>query len=123
MKKHYRHEDNCLNCGTILQGHFCHNCGQENLEIKEGFGHVMTHTILDYLHFDHQFFGTIKPLLFKPGFLTVEYMTGRRVRYLHPIKTYIFISVVYFLLLFQSGHEAVKINENTKPANTAKTTD
>jgi hypothetical protein len=37
-------------------------------------------------------------------------MAGRRVQYLHPIKTYIFISVVYFLLLFQSGHEAVKIS-------------
>src|SRR6202789_2641617 len=115
MKKHYRHENNCLNCGTILQGNFCHNCGQENLEIKEGFGHMMNHAISDYFHFDHQFFHTIKPLLFKPGYLTVEYIAGRRVQYLHPIKTYIFISVVYFLLLFQSGHEAVKISTKVAP--------
>jgi len=110
MKKHYRHENNCLNCGTILQGNFCHVCGQENLEIKESFGHVMNHAVSDYFHFDEQFFQTLKPLLFKPGFLTNEYMAGRRVRYLHPIKMYIFISVVYFLLLFQSSHEPVKVN-------------
>jgi hypothetical protein len=123
VKKHYRHENNCLNCGTILQGNFCHVCGQENLEIKEGFSHVMNHAVSDYFHFDHQFFHTIKPLLFKPGYLTVEYMAGRRMQYLHPIKTYIFISVIYFLLLFQSGHEVVKVTDHTKQVKSGKATD
>ncbi|WP_295674842.1 DUF3667 domain-containing protein [uncultured Mucilaginibacter sp.] len=109
MKKHYRHENNCLNCGTILEGKYCHNCGQENLEIKESFGHMMNHAISDYFHFDHQFFHTLKPLLFKPGFLTNEYMAGRRVQYLHPVKMYIFISLVYFLLLFQTKSDVVQI--------------
>jgi len=111
MKKHYRHENNCLNCGTILEGKFCHNCGQENLEIKESFGHMMNHAISDYFHFDHQFFHTLKPLLFKPGYLTNEYMAGRRVQYLHPIKMYIFISIVYFLMFFQEKNGLVQVQE------------
>ena len=124
MKKHYRKENDCLNCGTILEGHYCHNCGQENLQIRESFGHMMNHAISDYFHFDHQFFHTLKPLLFKPGYLTNEYMAGRRAQYLHPVKMYIFISVVYFLLLFQSSHETVTTtNANgKKPAETQKTT-
>ena len=118
MKKHYRHENNCLNCGTTLEGQFCHNCGQENLEIKESFGHMMNHAISDYFHFDEKFFHTLKPLFFKPGLLTNEYMAGRRVQYLHPIKMYIFISLVYFLLFFQSGHQMVKVNTTVgKPAD------
>ena len=120
MKKHYRHENDCLNCGTILEGKFCHNCGQENLQIKESFGHMMNHAISDYFHFDQKFFHTLKPLLFKPGYLTNEYMAGRRVQYLHPIKMYIFISIVYFLLLFQSGHEPVKVNLNSKKTTNAQ---
>ncbi|HEY2581993.1 MAG TPA: DUF3667 domain-containing protein [Mucilaginibacter sp.] len=112
MKKHYRHENNCLNCGTTLEGKFCHNCGQENLEIKESFGHMMNHAISDYFHFDHQFFHTLKPLFFKPGFLTNEYMAGRCVQYLHPVKMYIFISIVYFLVLFQSGHQIVSVHDS-----------
>src|ERR1700739_2006188 len=100
MKKHYRKENNCLNCGAALQGHYCHVCGQENLVIKESFGHMMNHAVSDYFHFDHQFLSTLRPLLFKPGFLTNEYLAGRRARYLHPVKMYIFISVVYFLLAF-----------------------
>jgi hypothetical protein len=124
MKKHYRAENDCLNCGTTLEGKFCHNCGQENLHIKENFGHMMNHAISDYFHFDHQFFHTLKPLLFKPGYLTNEYMAGRRVQYLHPIKMYIFISVVYFLLYFKTGHEIVKVNEtNEDPVKTQKSID
>ncbi len=112
MKKHYRKENNCANCGAELQGKFCHTCGQENLELKENFGHMMTHAISDYFHFDHQFFHTIRPLFLKPGKLTMEYMAGRRVQYLHPVKMYIFISLVYFLLLFKSSHKEEKTNNN-----------
>ena len=115
MKKHYRHENDCLNCGTMLEGKYCHNCGQENLQVKESFGHMMDHAISDYFHFDHQFFHTMKPMLFKPGFLTNEYLAGRRAQYLHPIKMYIFISVVYFLLAFQQTGQTV--NETHKDLN------
>jgi hypothetical protein len=120
MKKHYRKENDCLNCGTILEGHFCHHCGQENLEMKESFGHMMRHAISDYFHFDDQFFSTLKPLLFKPGKLTVEYNMGHRVSYLHPVKMYIFISVIYFLLLFQTNFEPVKVNDNSDSMVTKK---
>jgi len=124
MKKHYRKENDCLNCGTILQGHYCHNCGQENLELKENFFHMMEHAVSDYFHFDHLFFHTLKPLLFKPGKLTVEYMAGRRAQYLHPVKMYIFISIVYFLLLFQTGHETVtQVQPGAKPFSVAKIVD
>jgi hypothetical protein len=109
MKKHYRKENDCLNCGAILQGKYCHVCGQENLQIKESFGHMMNHAVSDYFHFDHQFFHTLKPLFLKPGMLTNEYMAGRRAQYLHPVKMYIFISLVYFLLLFQQKNQPVKI--------------
>lgn len=111
MKKHYRHENDCANCGADLQGKFCHVCGQENLELRENFGHMMNHAISDYFHFDHQFFNTLKPLLLKPGKLTMEYMAGKRVSYLHPVKMYIFISLIYFLVLFQSGFKPVKVTQ------------
>lgn len=123
MKKHYRHETDCLNCGAELHGHFCHVCGQENLEMKETFGHMMSHAISDYFHFDYQFFHTLKPLLFKPGKLTTEYMTGHRAAYLHPVKMYIFISIVYFLLLFQNSGEAPKEVQKGKPVTSAHVID
>ena len=118
MKKHYRHENDCLNCGTQLQGKYCHSCGQENLQIKESFGHMITHAVGDYFHFDHQFFHTLKPLFLSPGKLTNEYMAGKRVQYLHPVKMYIFISLVYFVLLFSnSGHGDERVKHDKKSAS------
>jgi len=116
MKKHYRHEDNCLNCGTTLSGKYCHNCGQENLEIKESFVHMVNHAVSDYFHFDHQFFHTLRPLLFKPGKLTNEYLAGKRAQYLHPIKLYIFVSLVFFLLFLRNHKEETKVDAKSKKA-------
>jgi len=95
-----RKEKDCLNCGTIVQGHYCQECGQENIEPKETFWHMVTHFFYDITHFDGSFFVTIKDLLFKPGFLTKEYMKGRRKTYLHPIRMYVFTSAVFFLVFY-----------------------
>jgi hypothetical protein len=75
-------------------------CGQENIEPKESFWHLVTHFVYDITHFDGKFFSTVKYLLLKPGFLSGEYITGRRSRYLNPIKMYVFISAFFFLFFF-----------------------
>lgn len=111
MKKHYRTENNCLNCGYTFNGHFCNNCGQENLELKEDFGHLMAHAVGDYFHFDEKFFHTLKPLFFSPGKLTVDYMAGKRTQYLHPVRMYIFISLLYFVLLFSNNGEENRVEQ------------
>ncbi len=95
-----RKQKDCLNCGTMVQGKYCQNCGQENVEPKETFWHMVTHFFYDITHFDSNFFHTIHHLVFKPGFLSREYMAGRRVQYLHPIKMYVFTSAIFFLLFF-----------------------
>ncbi|HEY0900025.1 MAG TPA: DUF3667 domain-containing protein [Sphingobacteriaceae bacterium] len=118
--KHYRAEKNCLNCGEEVEKNYCSNCGQENLELKEPFWHFIGHSISHYFHFDSKFFHTLKPLLTEPGRLTLEYLAGRRMTFLHPVSMYIFVSIVYFLVvppLSQSDEE----NEE-KPARTEKVT-
>ncbi|MDB5190633.1 MAG: hypothetical protein JWQ96_196 [Segetibacter sp.] len=83
-----------------MYGKFCHICGQENVEIKETFWHLVTHFVYDITHFDGKFFSTVKALLFKPGFLSYEYMLGRRTNYLNPIKMYVFTSAFFFIFFF-----------------------
>lgn len=95
-----RHEKICLNCNAELHGHYCHVCGQENKEPKDSFGHLFTHFVSDIFHFDGKFFSTAKFLLVKPGFLSLEYMRGRRASYLDPIRMYIFVSAIFFLVYF-----------------------
>jgi len=81
-------------------GRYCHVCGQENIEPKETVWHLITHFFNDITHFDGKFFTTLKDLLFKPGFLSKQYMIGRRASYLNPIRMYVFTSAIFFLIFF-----------------------
>lgn len=95
-----RIERNCLNCGTDVVGKYCHICGQENIEPKETTWHLLVHLFEDLTHFDGKFFTSMKDLIWKPGFLSLEYMKGRRARYLNPIRMYLFTSFIFFLVFF-----------------------
>ena len=116
-----RKEANCLNCGATVQGRYCHVCGQENTEPKESFWHMVTHFFYDITHFDGSFFTTLKDLLFKPGFLSKEYMLGRRKRYLHPVRMYVFTSAVFFLVFFSLFHVSESSTTTEKQKDKLKT--
>ncbi|MBB6612805.1 DUF3667 domain-containing protein [Pontibacter sp. Tf4] len=98
MKKHYRSENDCLNCGNTVPDKFCTNCGQENLQLHESFLHLMLHSVGHYFHVESKFFNSLVPLFTKPGFLTKEYFAGRRASYLNPFSMYISISILFFFL-------------------------
>lgn len=95
-----------MNCGTEVPERYCTHCGQENAVPHESFGHLVKHFIGDVLHYDSQFLTTLKYLLFRPGRLTKEYMAGKRVSYVNPIKLYIFISFLFFLVFASLNHGA-----------------
>lgn len=109
----------CLNCQASIHGRFCHICGQENIEPKESFWHLVTHFVYDITHFDGKFFNTLTYLLFKPGYLSHEYLKGRRADYLHPIRMYVFTSAVFFLIFFSMNkdEELVRLNETQPTAD------
>ncbi|ASW75701.1 hypothetical protein IQ37_01365 [Chryseobacterium piperi] len=93
-----REEKNCLNCGHIVEERFCPHCGQENIQPRQPFYYLFTHFIEDFTHYDGQFWKTIKYLLFQPGKLTKEYLSGKRQFYVAPVKLYIFISFITFFV-------------------------
>jgi hypothetical protein len=100
-----RKENDCLNCGHYVDERFCTHCGQENTEVKEPALRMIIHTIADYFHFEHKFFSTLKPLLFKPGFLSKAYISGKRESYIYPIRLYIFISILFFIVILSDKNK------------------
>jgi hypothetical protein len=117
-----RKERDCLNCGSFVQGRYCHMCGQENVVPKETFWHMVIHFFYDITHFDSKFFESIKFLVFKPGFLSRQYMLGRRASYLHPVKMYVFTSAIFFLLffsLFKPSTNFTDVNKELTPKQRA----
>jgi hypothetical protein len=95
-----RKEKVCLNCSADLHGLYCHRCGQQNVEPKESVWGLITHFFYDITHFDGKFFSTLKYLAIRPGFLSAEYIKGRRASYLNPIRMYIFTSALFFIIFF-----------------------
>jgi hypothetical protein len=101
----------CRNCGAELAQpvpRFCGQCGQETA--------VQPPTVAEFLH---QFGGnyvategalwrTLGLLLLRPGWLTREYLSGRRRRYVLPLRLYLTISLIALLALRWSslGHVA-----------------
>ena len=95
-----RSEKICLNCEIPLHGKYCHRCGQENREPKESVWQLINHFFQDITHFDGKFFSTLRLLVARPGFLSKEYIKGRRSRYLNPVRMYVFTSALFFLIFF-----------------------
>jgi len=99
----------CLNCGTSLSGQYCGNCGQRARSrlislwglIREAFG--------DLLELDSRLWQTLGPLLVRPGKLTRDYLLGRRARFMPPFRTYLVLSVVFFLVAFFDPREEFNV--------------
>ena len=89
----------CANCGAALQGRFCAICGQKARSARLSI-HDFAHDAWEELaHVDSKIFQTLRLLLFKPGALTLEFLRGRRVRYVSPLRLYLTCSVLFFALV------------------------
>jgi len=97
---HNKEEIVCPNCGTQAFGNYCYECGQQTHLHKDTLWGMILHFFEHYFHYDNKFWKTIKTLLFKPGELTLAYWRQQRMRYISPVSLYIFISAVYFGLVF-----------------------
>ena len=105
--------DKCQNCDHPLEdgANFCPNCGQKALPDYLSVRYFISEFLNNYFSFDSKFVNTIKPLLFKPAFLSLEFIEGRRIRYINPVQLFIFISFLYFLVdsifLFKEDPEEI----------------
>lgn len=75
-------------------------CGQENILTHQSFWSLAKHFVFDILHFDGKFFHTLGYLFSRPGFVAKQYVEGKRVSYLDPIRMYLFTSALFFLIFF-----------------------
>jgi len=89
----------CASCGHAVDGVYCSRCGEEVLDpSKLTLRHFLTHTVVhELLNFDGKIWRTLRLLLFRPGFLAIEYSAGRRRPYVNPLRVLIVTLVVYVL--------------------------
>jgi len=86
----------CENCGAELSGKYCAQCGQPAIDYRRSFRHVIVDVLDSFLNWDSKFFATIGLLIVKPWRLTNEFLAGKRVRYLNPLRLYLLASILFF---------------------------
>jgi len=117
----------CANCGAPMHGPYCYACGQPEKGMIRQLASVM-HDVLDTVfNIDSRVFRSLGPLYFRPGYLTLEYFAGRRVRYVTPFRLFFFLCIVAFFAIqvaLNLGDEKFTWNHggiNGGDVNTAQT--
>lgn len=109
----------CLNCNAVASGNFCQNCGQEthlhNASAREFLHEFIGH----YVALEGKLWGTLGRLLFRPGALTNEYVAGRRVRFVQPLRLYLTLSILFFALLKLGNSVNIPVIDDAPPAASA----
>ena len=104
----------CQNCDTTFEGNYCPNCGQQLKEFQKPFKFLLVDLAGNIFSFDTRLLRSLKSLIIKPGFFALEYIKGRRMRYVPPLRLYVFISFLFFLLFSIFINRNIVISEETK---------
>jgi len=89
----------CHNCGADAPLNYCPNCGQETqIALPSAFA-FLRDAAGRYIRFDGRMWRSLVALLFRPGFLTREYLAGRRRRYVRAARLFVALSIVFFFVL------------------------
>jgi len=103
----------CENCGAALHGPFCSHCGQHAKTPIVSFREFAGDALNNLFSVDSRVWRTVLPLFFRPGALTCDYIAGRRGRYLPPFRTYLVLSLLFFIIaaVFGVGVDITVNNE------------
>lgn len=91
--------DVCLNCGKPVDDKFCASCGQKDQTVKRPLPSLLSEISHAVFELDSKAYRTVFFLFTKPGYLTREYIEGRRVSYTPPLRLFLVLSILLFFLI------------------------
>jgi hypothetical protein len=100
----------CANCDAEVTARFCGTCGQSRDDHSRSMAEVVRELIAHHLFLDGKLMTTLVTLLLRPGALTRAFIEGRRVRFVSPIRLYLFASFAFFLALWMSGFALIQFH-------------
>ena len=98
-QNHQSPQTTCLNCGASVTGNFCHHCGQrvrENLD--RSLGRLLGEFFNNIFFLDNRFFISMRYLVSFPGRMTVEFLEGKRKKFISPVTLFLFLNLIYFIV-------------------------
>lgn len=87
----------CHNCGALLHGKYCHECGQKVIEPSERtVRHFFAQFLGSAFFLENNFLKNLLVLVARPGLQTAEFIEGKRKRWMPPISIFLLINLFYF---------------------------
>ena len=91
----------CLNCGAALamNARFCSQCGQDTANHPPSLMEFVHEFVSHYIAVEGTLWKSLWGLMARPGFLTREYLAGRKQRYVLPLRLLLTLGLLFFLAL------------------------
>jgi hypothetical protein len=95
----HKFETACPECASVLHGKYCHQCGSRPVDHHEyTLRHFFSHVLHEATHFDSKIFITVRVMVARPGQLVADYLSGRRRRYVPPLRLFLIVFALQFFL-------------------------
>ncbi len=96
----------CLNCGHPLDisDRYCPHCAQANSTKKVSLKDYLDEFFSNVIEYDSRLLRTLQVMVTRPGVITKEYISGKRMRYANPFRFMLSLAIIYFLMLGISGN-------------------
>ena len=105
----------CQNCQRPLDGEYCGNCGQRDLDLERPIWQLLADVVKETFEVDGRAWLTIKTLFRHPGALTSEFLAGRRRKYSPPLRLYLVTSISFFVLVAWLAESGVLLDPGQDP--------
>ncbi len=96
-------------CASDVDGKFCSACGESTVAHMPSAGEFAHEFVGHFVALEGKLWKTLQLLILHPGQLTVEFLSGRRVPFVAPLRLYLSLSLVFFLLIKLFGIELPRI--------------
>lgn len=104
----------CLNCGTTYTGNYCNRCGQSRNTPRYRLSNALRNIAGGFFNIDNGFGRTLLELLYRPGYMIRDFISGKRVEYFRPFQTLFILAALYIMAVQLVDPEALDKNEKTE---------
>lgn len=110
----------CLNCEASLSGPFCAQCGQKTLNLKIGFLDLMRSYLGDAFAWDSRLWTTLTTMFRSPGAVEQAYLSGKRQRFIPPMRLYLLSTFLFFALNYWIGQDSIRFQREESSAQSVQ---
>jgi len=109
----------CANCGKVLHGPYCHDCGQNADTHKRSILHLGWEAIESLFHLDGRLLRTVPDLFVRPGRLARDYMENRIARHVPPFRTFLVALLMFIFAAEHATHGLAEANARQQQRHAA----